>query len=167
MGDGRYGWEMARRKGEVSSKARHVEARRLDNAAHRKRLIVVDAVLVDRLGDVQSRICETAAISRAGSCPRRFRGVSSQAQPQIHFSTCCGLTKEASRTYSDRQGSNNAFQLFTLSLTRTLLVSSGMTAHLLGLSKHILHSRILHNHTLHNRILHSRTENKANTIAGN
>jgi len=43
MGDRRYGWEMARRKGEVSSKARHVEARRLDNAAHRKRLIVVDA----------------------------------------------------------------------------------------------------------------------------
>lgn len=74
MGDGRYGWEMARRKGEVSSKARHVEARRLDNAAHRKRLIVVDAVLVDRLGDVQSRVCETAAISRAGSCPRGSRG---------------------------------------------------------------------------------------------
>lgn len=47
--NGMYGWETARMKGDVSSKARDVEGRRHVNARHKKRLIIV--VYCSRLGD--------------------------------------------------------------------------------------------------------------------
>jgi hypothetical protein len=83
---------MARMKGDVSSKATEVvQSRRHDNAAHRKRLIVVAAaVLVDPLGDGQSFgvVCEIMSISGAGSCPEDRRIIISGTVFQVQLSSC-------------------------------------------------------------------------------